>query len=136
MVWSGDSEVIGSWKIMAMRPPRRACMTSLSGARDAMSTVFPLDGSLKRIDPFVDPGLVRQDLEDGLRGHRLARAGLADERHRFPFGDIECQSVDGTEISGIGAEIDRQLANRQEWRFHMLLQAYEHNALDPIRSQM
>ena len=84
-----------------------------------------------------DPGLVRQDLEDGLRGHRLAGAGLADERHRLPFRDVEGQSVDGTEVSGIGAEIDCQLANRQERRFHMLLQsAIEHNALDPIRSQM
>jgi hypothetical protein len=30
IVWSGDSEVIGSWKIIAMRPPRRSRTSSQS----------------------------------------------------------------------------------------------------------
>ena len=51
-VCSGESEVIGSWKIMAMRPPRKARMVSPSGSSAAMSTGgSPFAGSSNRIDP-------------------------------------------------------------------------------------
>ena len=39
MVCSGDSDVIGSWKMIEIRPPRIARISLLSGAIVAMSTV-------------------------------------------------------------------------------------------------
>ena len=50
-VCSGDSEVIGSWKIIAMRAPRRLRISSPSGASVATSTGPPEAGSLKSIWP-------------------------------------------------------------------------------------
>ena len=54
IVWSGDSEVIGSWKIMAMRLPRNLRMSSLSRGNCAISITCPgVRGSLNRIFPRV-----------------------------------------------------------------------------------
>ena len=38
MVWSGESEVIGSWKMIDTAPPRSRRIRRLSGSSAAMST--------------------------------------------------------------------------------------------------
>ena len=49
---SGESEVIGSWKIIETRPPRIARIAALSGASAAMSTPSASPGSARnRISP-------------------------------------------------------------------------------------
>ncbi len=54
MVWSGDSEVIGSWKMIEMRPPRIARILRLSRGSLTMSTTWPSAlGSWNRISPLV-----------------------------------------------------------------------------------
>ena len=52
MLWTGESEDIGSWKIMPMRPPRSALISGPSRRRLAMSTGAPwVRGSANMIRP-------------------------------------------------------------------------------------
>ena len=52
IVWRGDSEVIGSWKMIEMRPPRIARMAFPSRFSLAISVVAPpFAGSWNRISP-------------------------------------------------------------------------------------
>jgi hypothetical protein len=58
-VWRGESEVIGSWKIMAIRPPRRSRMASLSAPSAAMS----IGGSrVSGSSNVIEPPLIRATL--------------------------------------------------------------------------
>ncbi len=53
-VWSGDSEVIGSWKMIEMRPPRIERISGPLTGRAAMSVVMPgWRGSLNRMRPWA-----------------------------------------------------------------------------------
>ncbi len=58
-------------------------------------------------------GSLRQQAEDGARGHRLARAGLADERDDLPGLDGETDVLDGRARVGEG---DGQVLHGQERR--------------------
>src|ERR1019366_1937215 len=50
------------------------------------------------------------------RGHRLARAGLADDRHDLAGIDGEGHAYDGVHEPLFGAEADLQVLDRQQWR--------------------
>ena len=63
----GESEVMGSWKIMAISPPRTARMASLSVSRAARSRVAPPEAGASRIRP-------RLSFSGGGRMLRMARA--------------------------------------------------------------
>ena len=99
IVCSGLSEVIGSWKIIAMRLPRTAQQLA---RRRADQLAGRGSGSL----PGGMPGhRVGQQLQDRQRGHRLARAGFADQRQGLAALDRRsrrrCTACDGV---GAGAE--------------------------------
>ena len=80
IVCSGDSEVIGSWKILPMRLPRSARISAPSrGSRRDRSVVLPSAGSVNRMRPRHVRG-PRQDAHDRLADDRLAGAGFADQR--------------------------------------------------------
>ncbi len=52
MACSGESAVIGSWKMIEMRPPRMCCIARLRGSRREMSTAVPGSfGSRSTISP-------------------------------------------------------------------------------------
>ncbi len=52
MRWTGESEDIGSWKIMPIRPPRSACISGPIRGSAAMSIAFSgASGSRKVIEP-------------------------------------------------------------------------------------
>ncbi len=122
MVCSGDRDVIGSWKIIAMRPPRMSRMAALSASRPAMSTGVAGRRIVEQDRAAADRRLLGQDLQDRLRGDGFARAGFTHERNSLAFGDIEGQPVHGPEVAGIRDEIHRQLADGQERLIHRLLQ--------------
>ena len=52
-VCSGESEVIGSWKIIAMRPPRSLRISSPSPSSLIMSTGSGATGSRNSIEPLT-----------------------------------------------------------------------------------
>ena len=80
-MWSGEKEVIGSWKIMPMRLPRIALNSFERGDSAARSTLPPT----LLVEQDLAAGDVRgarQDAEDRLRGDGLARTRFADQRDR------------------------------------------------------
>ena len=84
---TGLSEVIGSWKIIAMSLPRTSRMSS--------------DDSFAQV-PSVEPDLARDDPagpldepQDRQRGDALAAAGLADDAQGLAVTDLEADAVDG-----------------------------------------
>ncbi len=56
----------------------------------------------------------RQDSHDRLRRHRLAGAGLADQRHGAAVTHAHRQTVDRLHLPGQCAELHRKVANRQQ----------------------
>ena len=87
-VCSGESEVIGSWKIMAMRPPRRSRIALALGVElGDVDGRAGRRGSSKDDRAGDDAGAPSSRMrEDRLRGDRLAGAGLADERRPCGLG--------------------------------------------------
>src|SRR5687768_12963172 len=51
MVCSGESAVIGSWKMIEMRPPRMSCIARPAGSRREISTSADCAGSRNTISP-------------------------------------------------------------------------------------
>ena len=91
MIWSpmvklGLSEVIGSWKIIASRLPRRSRRVCVGHVEQIEAVEADRAGDLGR--------LLRQQPHDGERGHALAAAGFADEAERRAVGDAEIDAVD------------------------------------------
>ena len=108
-VSAGLSEVIGSWKIIAMRLPRIARMPA--------SSSFSRSSPSNRISPLVDPaGRVRDQAQDRERGDALARAGLADDGERLAGVDVERDAIDRRHGSALGAEPRRQVFDLQRQR--------------------
>ena len=84
---TGLSEVIGSWKIMAISRPRMRRISS--------SESFSSSRPSKRIDALGDARRARrQQAHDGERRHRLAGARLADDRHHLAGVDRVAQALD------------------------------------------
>ena len=84
---TGFSAVIGSWKIMAMRVPRR----SRSRAGVACEHVLALEPHLAR----RGGELARQQAHHRLGGDRLAGARLADDADDLAGADREGDVLDG-----------------------------------------
>ena len=66
---------------------------------------------------------VRQKLEHGERGHRLAGAGFADQRHRLPFLDGEGDAIDRERLARALPEGSGQFLDLEQpivGRFHRL----------------
>jgi len=64
------------------------------------------------LDPRV--GTARQPHERH-RGDRLARAGLADDRHHLAWGDRERDAVDGAHEPFLGRERDTHVVDFEQW---------------------
>ena len=113
MVWSGDSEVIGSWKMIEMRPPR---IERISAVRVQLRDVDGL-GELRVGEQDLalgDPRRSGQDAHDGLRHHRLARSGLADQRHGAARPHAERDAAHRPDDAFGDAEFDMQIADVQQ----------------------
>ena len=130
MVWSGDREVIGSWKIMAMRPPRRArtCFSALEG-RDVDRSPFRI---VEGNGAACDPGFLRQDLEDGYAVTDLPDPDSPTSATVFPLG---ISNVRPSTARKFPASVLKSTVN---WRTDesgasiCSSKNYEHNALIPL----
>ena len=108
MVCSGLSEVIGSWKIMRDVVAAHACAAPCSLAA---SRSLPLN----RISPVgCAAGGIGQELQHRQRRDRLARAGLADQRHRLALGDVEGDALDRHGVAAALAEGDAEILDGEE----------------------
>jgi hypothetical protein len=92
----GLSAVIGSWKIMPMRPPRMRCISAAAGGE--------IDG--RRTGPAALDAAhrLREQAHDGEGGDALAAAGFADDAEGAAAADGEAHAVDGGEPAGVGVE--------------------------------
>ena len=61
-----------------------------------------------------DPGIGRQDAQDRLRDHGLARAALADNRHGSVGREVERHAGHGLDLALVGGKGDAQIADRQQ----------------------
>ena len=107
MVCSGFSEVMGSWKIMAIRLPRTARSTLLLGPQELVAP--ELDAAAG-----VAGDRVGQQLEDGQGAHRLAGAALADQGQGLALVQLEGHLADGGQLAGRGGEGDGEISHPQE----------------------
>ena len=101
-VISGLSATIGSWKIMAMRPPRTARMLFGRQRKQVLAVVE---------DPAARDAHVRlgQQAQDRLCHHRLAGAGFADHAQDLAAHHLERYAVDGMRPVGPGRQPDGQI---------------------------
>ena len=118
-IWSptvklGLSEVIGSWKIMASRLPRRSCICR-SGSE-------PSSRPSKATEPDTRaPALGSSRMMDE-RGHALAAAGLADDAERTPGRQREAHARYGLrDGAAIALEDDTQVLDREQRRTASLI---------------
>ena len=112
MVWTGENEVIGSWKIIAASPPRMARSSRLPlGERD------DVDGGAAGVveqDPAGGAGAARRDPEDRLRGHGLAAARFADEPEGAALADGEADVVGRGEVAFDEREHDLEVLHLEQ----------------------
>ena len=103
----GFSEVIGSWKIIAISRPR----TSSS----CRSESFVRSRPSKMTEPGDDlRGRLRDQAHDRERGHRLAAAGLADDPERLALLDREADAVDGAHDALAGEEVGAEVVDFEQ----------------------
>jgi hypothetical protein len=100
MVYSGFSEVSGSWKIAPILRPRMWRICSWRQVVDALA--FQQD-----LAAGDAPGRLQQ-ADDGRAGQRLARAGLADHTQDFARRDAKEISSSARRCRG-GWELDAQV---------------------------
>ena len=103
---TGLSEVIGSWKIMAISRPR---MRRISSSVSPRSWRPP-----KRIEPAGARRAGGQQLHDGQRRYRLAGARLADDRHHLAGVDGVAQGLDGSHRAVRGVEPHVQVLDLEQ----------------------
>ena len=108
MVNAGLSDVIGSWKIIAIRLPRSS-RSALVVQADQLPAL-QADRACRRC------GRRRQQPHDRQRGDALAAAGLADDRQRPAGLDAEVDAVDRREIAAVGGEDGAQAPHLQQRR--------------------
>src|SRR5438552_4884486 len=114
IVCKGDRELIGSWKMIEIRPPRIARIAAPSAGNWTRSTTSPLPrGSANRIAPRTIRPL-RQDAQDALADDRFPRAAFADQRHGRCRTDAEIDALDRVERSAAGREADVQILNAEQ----------------------
>ena len=106
-VCTGLRAVSGSWKIMAISPPR----TSRMRWSDAAEQVLPVP---------QDPGAAHhrrwggEQAQDAHGRHRLARARLAHHGEHLAPVDVEADPADGLDVAVLGVEVDAEVPDRQE----------------------
>ena len=105
IVSTGFSDVIGSWKIIAISRPR----TERSSRSESCIRSRPPKSALP---PDDAPG-ARQDPEHRERGHALAAARLADDAERLAGRDVERDAVDGVDGAAPRPELHTQVPDRE-----------------------
>ena len=108
---TGLSEVIGSWKIIAISPPRRRRIVASGSARRSVPAKQRAAGGDARHRP-------RQEAHERERGHRLARAALAGDGERLAGGDVEGQTLDHAARPLLAADLDGEVFDGEERRAH------------------
>ena len=98
--WTGFSDVIGSWKIIAMSLPRIS--------RSARALIVSRSSPLKSASPARDRVPLRVQAHDRQAGDALAAAGLADDAERLALLDREADAVDRLDDAVVGAEVVRR----------------------------
>ena len=102
-VKTGLSEVIGSWKIVAISRPRT---TAASARRRRAGRAVELDRAVDGRGPGEQAGQAH-------RGDALAAAGLADHGEHFTVTDLQADPVDGdSRPSSVRKVTDRLLTSR------------------------
>ena len=110
-VISGLSAAIGSWKIMAMRPPRTARMPSggsVSRSLPSYMTRPPRDAHVR----------LGQQAQDRLGHHRLAGARFAHDAQDLLAQDLKRDAVDGERPIGPGRQADAEVLDGQDGVAH------------------
>ena len=104
---TGFSADSASWKIIAIRWPRISRYSS-SGR--------PISSCPRQPDrPAGDTGRRRvEDAHDRLRGHRLAGAGLAQDRDRLAAIQREGHAVDRAGLPVAGVELDEEILDVEQ----------------------
>ena len=103
IVSTGLSEVIGSWKIIAISRPRIE-RSSLVVQREQVAAAEHR-GALR------DAAVPREDPEQRERGDALAAARLAHDPERLAGRDVERDPVDRVDEPSLGAEADVQVVD-------------------------
>ena len=112
-IWSpivnaGLSEVIGSWKIIAIRSPR----SSRIAAADKLQQVDAVEQDLAAGDA---PRRLRHEAHDRQRGHALAAARFADDAERASGLEREADAVDRGELAAaVDGEQGAQVAHFEQ----------------------
>ena len=102
IVWTGLNEVIGSWKISAISPPRIcAHLPALRGRGGPGRSSRPSPSRSEDL-PADDPARPLDDPQDRARGDALAAAALADDAQRLARVDVEAHAVDGLTVPSSG----------------------------------
>ena len=112
IVCSGDSDTIGSWKIIEMWRPRIRRILRPSGASRTMST-GRLRRARRREQDLARRDRCRawQDPHDRLRRHGLAGAGFANERQRRAGLDAKRYPIERRNLDAAIVEFDRKVSN-------------------------
>ena len=107
MVSTGFSEVIGSWKIIAMRLPRRDRMAASSSCSrsNALEADFAAHGAGQ---------LLGQQAQDRQRSDALAAAGFADDTQRLSRHDRKRHAVDGAGDAILSEEVRPQVTDFEQ----------------------
>ena len=104
---TGLSEVIGSWKIMAISRPRMRRISSSERFRSSAAVEADLTLGDAR-------GAWRQQPHDGERRDRFAGAGLADDGDHLAGMDRIAQALDGPHRAVRGHELDVQVVDLEQ----------------------
>ena len=118
MIWSptvctGLKEVIGSWKMRPMSPPRIARISRLLALELDEVRLRPVGAGEKDLAVDDSPGIV-DDAQDRLRRDALAAAALADDAERLAREDVEGGAVDGLGRSLVLKEARLQVPHRKQ----------------------
>ena len=98
---TGFSEVIGSWKIIEISLPRMSRISASSSCTRSLPSILiePADDASRRVG---------HQAQDRQRGHRLAAAGLADDRQCLAPPHRERDVVDRLDDAEPGEQIGLQ----------------------------
>ncbi len=117
IVWTGESDDIGSWKIMPMRPPRRARISGPSRRRlrevDRRAGVL---GIGEQDAAAENEAVLGQEAHHGLGDHGLAGAGFAHQRHGLAGRDTERDALDDFGGTALHGEADPQVFDPEDVR--------------------
>ena len=103
----GFSEVIGSWKIIAISPPRRRRISALGKREEVAAEEARAAGG----DARRRPG---QKAHEGEGGQRLAGAALPGDRQDLSLGDAEGHPVDDGAHPLLAADLDREVLHGEK----------------------